>query len=82
MGQLINKFNYAWYGTCGDHGTDGCKPYVFADNLISLKDSVELISTFTLESPINVISGIIPIYNIKLDDIPFAVAVTVKLVNP
>lgn len=46
MGQLENKFNYAWYGTCGEHDSEGCKPYVFADNLILLKDAVELISTF------------------------------------
>lgn len=48
MGQLENKFNYAWYGTCGEHNSEGCKPYVFADDLIQLKDSVELISTFGL----------------------------------
>ena len=46
MGQLTNKFNYAWYGTCDEHSADGCKPYIFDDNLINLKSSVEVISTY------------------------------------
>ena len=31
MGQLNNRF-HQWYGTCGEHGDGGCKPFVFADN--------------------------------------------------
>jgi len=46
MGQLTNKFNYAWYGTCDEHSAEGCKPYIFDDNLINLKSSVEMISTY------------------------------------
>ena len=46
MGQLTNKFNYAWYGTCDEHDSNGCKSYIFADHIINLKSSVELISTY------------------------------------
>lgn len=46
MGQLTKKFNYAWYGTCDEHSSEGCKPYIFDDNLINLKSSVEVISTY------------------------------------
>ena len=50
MGQLNNRFNYAWYATCGKHGADGCKPYVFSDNPTDLLNNVEMISAFTIGS--------------------------------
>ena len=49
MGQLNNRFHYVWYGTCGEHGEDGCKPFVFSEKPTDLFD-VEMISAFTLGS--------------------------------
>ena len=46
MGQLNNRFQYVWYGTCGEHGSEGCKPFVFSERLNELLD-VEMISAFT-----------------------------------
>ena len=46
MGQLNNRFHHVWYGTCGEHGDGGCKPFVFADNP-QLLQNVEMISAFS-----------------------------------
>ena len=46
--KLKKRFQYAWYGQCGTD--EQCQPYVFANNLTDLKQSVEMISSFTTGS--------------------------------
>ena len=46
MGQLNNRFHHVWYGTCGEHGSEGCKPFIFSENPTVLQN-VEMISAFT-----------------------------------
>lgn len=48
MGTINNRFQYVWYGTCGEQ--EKCKPYVFKDNPAQLTDAVEMISSFTTNS--------------------------------
>mgnify|MGYP001316741227 CR=1 FL=1 len=45
MGTLNNRFQYVWYGTCGEQ--EKCKPYIFKENPAQLTDAVEMISSFT-----------------------------------
>tara|TARA_B100001093_G_scaffold317410_1_gene302807 strand:+ start:17912 stop:19588 length:1677 start_codon:yes stop_codon:yes gene_type:complete len=51
MGTLNNRFQYAWYGTCGEQ--EKCKPYVFKENPAQLIDAVEMVSSFTTNSANN-----------------------------
>ncbi len=51
MGTLNNRFQYVWYGTCGEQ--EECKPYVFKENPAQLTDAVEMISSFTTSSANN-----------------------------
>lgn len=46
--KLSQRFQYAWYGQCDED--EQCQPYVFANNLTELKQSVEMISSFTTVS--------------------------------
>ena len=51
MGTLNNRFQYVWYGTCGEQ--EECKSYVFKENPAQLIDAVEMISSFTTSSANN-----------------------------
>ena len=51
MGTINNRFQYVWYGTCGEQ--EKCKPYVFKDNPAQLQKAVEMISQFTTSSTNN-----------------------------
>lgn len=62
MGTLNNRFQYAWYGTCGEQ--EKCKPYVFKENPAQLQDAVEMISSFTTSSANNSVLY----YNPELDE--------------
>lgn len=58
MGLINNRFQYTWYGTCGEG--EPCTPYVFAENLTALKNSVEYISAFTTSGSNNSPIGFSP----------------------
>lgn len=52
MGTINNRFQYVWYGTCGEHERK-CKSYIFKENPTALLDAVEVISSFTTDSTNN-----------------------------